>query len=187
MRSAALRLEVAAALCRETRAVRFSILGDGPLREELTRRAADLNISDSVEFLAPRADPFGYYGSLDLFLNTSLHEGLPLSVVEAMGCGKPVVSAAVGGIPEIVVNGEDGFLINGRDPRGFVERCRTLMRDSQLWKAMSEHAAASARTRLSADAMALAYRRLYEECSARSGRRDVEVALPLRRATGSPR
>jgi L-malate glycosyltransferase len=163
-------LEVAAALRRQTAAVRFSILGDGPLRDELTQQAARLGIEDCVEFVAPRPDPFGYYDSLDLYLNTSVHEGLPLSVVEAMACGKPVVSAAVGGIPEIVTHGEHGFLVEGRDPGRFAERCLTLMRDNRLRRLMGDDASAAARSRLSAEAMAQAYRRLYDECGLRVGR-----------------
>ena len=160
-------LEVAAALRRETRFVRFSILGEGPLRDELARRAAALNISDCVEFVAPRRDPLTYYRSLDLYLNTSLHEGLPLSVVEAMACRKPVVSSAVGGIPEIVVHGEHGFLVEGREPGRFAEWCVKLMRDDLLRRTMGERAEAVATSRLSAPAMAEAYRRLYDECSPR--------------------
>lgn len=163
-------LEIAAALRRETPFVRFSILGDGPLRGDLARRAEGLNISDCVEFVAPRRDPFPYYRSLDLYLNTSLHEGLPLSVVEAMACGKPVVSSAVGGIPEIVVHGEHGFLVEGREPGRFAEWCVKLMRDDRLRRTIGERAAAVANSRLSAPAMAEAYRRLYDECSARMER-----------------
>jgi glycosyltransferase involved in cell wall biosynthesis len=164
-------LEVAASLRREIRGVRFSILGDGPLRDELARKADALKIGDCVEFVAPRPDPFGYYGSLDLYLNTSVHEGLPLSVVEAMACGKPEVSAAVGGIPEIVTHGEHGFLVEGRDPERFAAWCLKLMRDPHLWSTMATRAAAAARSRLSAEAMAEAYRRLYDECGARQRRR----------------
>jgi len=163
-------LEVAAAVRRQTAAVRFSILGDGPLRDELAQQAARLGIGDCVEFVAPRPGPFGYYGSLDLYLNTSVHEGLPLSVVEAMACGKPVIAAAVGGIPEIVVHGEHGFLVEGRDPGRFAERCLTLMRDNRLRRLMGDDAASAARSRLSAEAMAQAYRRLYDECGIRVGR-----------------
>jgi len=177
-------LRVAAALRRDTPAVRFSILGDGPLREELARTAADLGVADCLEFLAPRPDPFGYYRSLDLYLTTSVHEGLPLSVVEAMASGTPVVSAAVGGIPEIVTHGEQGFLVQGRDPEPFATWCRELMQDEALRASMGERAAAWARSRLSAEAMAGAYRRLYEECGAwRRRRGDVAgtseaVSLP---------
>jgi glycosyltransferase involved in cell wall biosynthesis len=160
-------LEVAGAVRSQAPSVRFSILGDGPLREELGRQAARLGIADCVEFLPPRPDPFDYYRSLDLYLNTSVHEGLPLSVVEAMASGTPVVSAAVGGIPEIVVDGEHGFLVNCRDAGQFAERCLTLVRDNRLRRSMGEDAAAAAHASLSADAMARQYRRLYEECSMR--------------------
>ena len=163
-------LDVAAVLRRHTPAVRFSILGDGPLRGELGRQAARLGLTDCIEFVAPRPDPFGYYGSLDLYLNTSVHEGLPLSIVEAMACGTPVVSAAVGGIPEIVTHGEHGFLVQGRDPARFAERCLALMRDNRLRRTMGGDAAAAARSGLSAEAMARQYRGLYEECGMRAHR-----------------
>jgi glycosyltransferase involved in cell wall biosynthesis/protein-tyrosine-phosphatase len=161
-------LEAAAALRRHGPVVRFSILGDGPLRQELARRAEELNLSDCVEFLPPRPDPFPYYRSLDVYLNTSLHEGLPLSVVEAMACGKPIVSAAVGGIPEIVVHGQHGFLVDERDPSRFADCCRRLMLDGELRTAMGERARAAAHAGLSATAMTDGYRRLYEECGARA-------------------
>jgi protein-tyrosine-phosphatase len=160
-------LDVAAALRRQTPRVRFSILGDGPLRDELARRAAALDLDGSIEFVPPRPDPFPYYRSLDVYLNTSVHEGLPLSVVEAMACGKPIVSAAVGGIPEIVAHGDHGFLVEGREAARFVECCLTLMRDERLRASMGERAGAAAHAGLSASAMAGAYRRLYEECGAR--------------------
>lgn len=183
-------LEVAAILRRETGAVRFSILGDGPLREELVRKARDLDIHDCMEFVAPRQDPFSYYRSLDVYLNTSVHEGLPLSVVEAMACGKPVVSAAVGGIPEIVTDGVEGFLVERRDAERFAERCLALRRDTGLWRSMGVRAAASARSRLSAEAMAQAYRRLYEERVAhrRDGAVDRASAMvPRPKRTEEPR
>jgi glycosyltransferase involved in cell wall biosynthesis len=160
-------LEVAAAIRRQEPNVRFSILGDGPLREELGGQAVRLGIADRVEFMTPRPDPYGYYGSLDVYLNTSVHEGLPLSIVEAMACGKPIVSAAVGGIPEIVVHEKHGFLVQGRDPLRFAERCLTLMRDNRLRHAMGQDAAGAARSGLSAEAMARQYRALYEELGRR--------------------
>jgi glycosyltransferase involved in cell wall biosynthesis len=169
-------LEVAARL-RQVRGVRFSILGDGPLREELTRQAAALGIAERVTFEPHRSDPFGYYRSLDLYLNTSVHEGLPLSVVEAMACGKPIVSAAVGGIPEIVEHGKDGFLVEGRDPAAFAERCLALVRDPALRSAMASRAASTAHGRLSAAAMAESYRELYGELGLRRHPRGI-VARP---------
>ncbi len=158
-------LDAAAALRRQTPRVRFSILGDGPLREDLVRQARALGIDDCTDFVAPRPDPFGYYDSLDVYVNTSLHEGLPLSVVEAMACGKPIVSAAVGGIPEVVTHGEHGFLVQEREADRFADLYLTLMRDDSLRAKMGESAATTAHSRLSAGAMAEAYRRLYDRCA----------------------
>jgi L-malate glycosyltransferase len=169
-------LEVAAKLRRESSLVRFSLLGDGPLREALGRRVAELGLGDCVEFLAPRQDPIPYYRSLDLYINTSLHEGIPLSVLEAMACGIPVVSSAVGGIPEIVTHGQHGFLVEGRDPDRFAEPCRTLMQDDALRRRIGEQAAASTCAHFSASAMARAYRQLYGERAARA-RSDVAHAV----------
>jgi glycosyltransferase involved in cell wall biosynthesis len=169
-------LDVAAMVARISPAARFSILGDGPLRESLERKAEDLGLAGRVQFLAPRPDPFPYYRSLDVYLNTSLHEGLPLSVVEAMACGLPIVSAAVGGIPEIVEHGRHGYLVRGRDARVFAEHCLSLLQDEPGRRAMGERASATAHAQLSAPAMAASYRDLYETLSA-----------PMRiRATGEP-
>jgi len=170
-------LEVAARLRRESPSVRFSLLGDGPLREQLARRAVALSVQDCVEFMAPRWDPLPYYRSLDLYVNTSLHEGIPLSVLEAMACGLPVVSGAVGGIPEIVTHGQHGFLVEGRDPDRFAERCLALMRDEPLRRRLGERASAWTRAHFGASSMARAYRRLYEELSD-SARAPREVGAP---------
>jgi L-malate glycosyltransferase len=179
-------LDAAAALRRQTPRVRFSILGDGPLRDDLRRRARDLGIDDCTDFVAPCPDPFGYYDSLDVYVNTSLHEGLPLSVVEAMACGKPIVSAAVGGIPEVVTHGEHGFLVQEREAGRFADLYLRLMRDDSLRTRMGECAATTAHSRLSAGAMAEAYRRLYDRCA--TGARPVGwKARLVRRARAAGR
>lgn len=173
-------LDVAAAIHRVTPSVRFGILGDGPLRDALVSRAIALNVRGCVDFLAPRLDPFAFYGSLDVYLSTSLHEGLPLSVVEAMACGIPIVAGAVGGIPEIVADGEHGFLLRERDARAFAEACLTLVRDPDLRRRMGRRCSDHAAARLSASAMAEHYRRLYCELSNPStcGRSAAHPARP---------
>ena len=162
-------LDAAAAVRREAPNVRFSILGDGPLRAALMQKAANLHLEECVSFLGARPDPSAFYRSLDLYLNTSLHEGIPLSMIEAMACGIPVVSSAVGGIPEIVTDARDGFLVKRRDADLFARRCLSLMRDDGLRKVMGAHASAQARSRFSVSVMAGAYRRLYDECFAVAG------------------
>lgn len=125
-------LEIAAELKKMTKRVQFSILGDGPLKARLLERAKELKIEDCVEFLSPRPDPYQYYLSLDFYLNTSLHEGIPLSILEAMSCGKAVVAPKVGGIPEIISHGVEGCLAEGRAPGLFSVLCNELINDK--WK-----------------------------------------------------
>jgi len=116
-----------------------------------------------------RRNVYDYVAHCDVLLIPSLHEGLPLSIVEAMACGRPIVSAAVGGIPEVVAHGEHGFLVEGREASRFADSCLALIRDESLRAAMGERAAATAHSRLSAPTMADAYRRLYERCVAGTG------------------
>jgi len=156
-------LEVAAEMRRQTDKVRFSILGDGPLKEALIRKTKELKMEDDVDFLSPRPDPFSYYQSLDLYLNTSLHEGIPLSILEAMACGRPVVAPKVGGIPEIVSDGEDGFLIDGRDPKKFSDGCLGLLRDKNLRMRIGENASKKVSARFSRLRMAQSYLKLYQQ------------------------
>jgi glycosyltransferase involved in cell wall biosynthesis len=160
-------LEMAAAILRQTDDVRFSILGDGPLRSALSRTVRDLNLQASVDLLAPRADPVSYYRSLDIYVNTSRDEGLPLSVLEAMACGTPVVAPLVGGIPEIIADGVEGFLVRSRCPTEFAGSCVALIKDRDLRVTMARNALTRARLHYSDRRMAECYEKLYLACGSR--------------------
>ena len=155
----ALFVEVADAVTREAAGVEFSILGGGPLRAHLEALAAARG--GRLHFLEPVSDPAPYYRSLDVYVSTSHHEGLPLSVIEAMACGVPVVAPRVGGIPEIVVDGEQGFLVDSHDPSEFARRILDLVRDPALRREMGDRAAQRVRSDFSAAGMADRYRALY--------------------------
>ncbi len=157
-----LAVEIAAALRRRPGGVRLSILGDGPLRGALLARARVLGLDETFELCPPRDDPGPFYRALDVYLSTSRHEGMPLSVLEAMACGTPVVAPRVGGIPEAVTDGGEGFLIDGRDPDAFAARCRLLLADAGLRRAMGGRARERVRTAFSVEAMGEAYLKLYE-------------------------
>ncbi len=147
----------------QSESVRFSILGDGPLKNKLTQKAKDLKIQNCVEFLSPMPDPFPYYQSLDLYLNTSLHEGIPLSILEAMACEKPVVAPKVGGIPEIISDGENGILVESRDAQKFANSCLRLMQDKDMRFTMGKNASKRIATYFSNSKMAGCYQKLYLE------------------------
>jgi len=156
-------LEIAAHLHARHPNVRFSILGDGPMVAALTCEAVKLGLSDHVDFLPPRTDPQPYYRGLDIYVNTSLHEGLPLSVLEAMACGKPIVAARVGGIPEVVHHGEHGFLVEDRNVSAFAACCERLIEDRELRRIMGRNARARVAEAFDRERMAASYRTLYEE------------------------
>ena len=87
------------------------IVGDGDLRDVLKSEAGDLGIASRVHFLGARRDLGDLLAALDVFVMPSLWEGLPLSMILAMGAALPVVATEVAGIPEIVVDGETGWLV----------------------------------------------------------------------------
>lgn len=155
-------LEVAAEVKSRVKNVRFSILGDGPRRESLIQKSKNLNIEDSVEFLSSRPDPFSYYQSLDLYLNTSLHEGIPLSILEAMACRKPVVAPKVGGIPEIIIDEKSGLLVERNNLKEFADSCVRLMEESDLRTNIANNAIKRITSHFCVSTMAASYIGLYE-------------------------
>jgi len=94
----------------------LALIGSGPLEADLRATAVSLRIADSVRFVAPRPDLGPAYAAADVFALSSLWEGLPYVVLEAMLAGLPVASTAVDGIPEAVIHEESGLLVPPRDP-----------------------------------------------------------------------
>ena len=90
--------------------IRLRILGGGPLEGELRQRAQDLGVAGDVELCAFREDPSGFLAELDVFCLSSDSEGLPMSLLEALAAGLPVVATKVGGIPDVVAKTESGWL-----------------------------------------------------------------------------
>jgi glycosyltransferase involved in cell wall biosynthesis len=159
-------LEVVAQLKTTEARVKFSILGDGPLKQHLMRRAQELRIEDSVKFFPARPDPFPYYRSLHLFLNTSLHEGIPLTILEAMACGLPIVAPRVGGISEIIEDRKQGVLVEQRTPASFAGSCLEVIRSESLRIAMGNSARERFVDHFSSSRMASSYLDLYRESAA---------------------
>jgi glycosyltransferase involved in cell wall biosynthesis len=93
----------------------LTIVGDGRLRDELMILAANLEISDRVSFLGARADIHEFLSAIDVFIMPSLWEGQPIALLEALAIGKPCIASAVDGIPEIIIDGINGYLVNPRD------------------------------------------------------------------------
>jgi len=154
-------LEVAAEIMQQIQNVRFSILGDGPLRDKLVQRARGLRIEERIEFLMPRRDPVPYYRSLDIYLNTSFHEGIPMSILEAMACGVPAVASKVGGLSEVISHGKEGFLVEGREPKQYATVCVQIIGEKDLRNMLAQNSIARIQKDFSAVSMAEKYHSLY--------------------------
>jgi len=122
-----LLLEAAArVLDSSTRAV-FVLAGSGPLEDQIARRVAELG-SDAVQFLGCVPQAAGLIAASDLLVLSSAYEGLPVVVMEALAAGVPVVSTAVGGVPELIEHGRNGYLTKPGDPDELADAILRAMR-----------------------------------------------------------
>ena len=139
-------LEAAARLKKiSDRKVRFAIIGDGNLLSDLKEQATSLGLENDVSFLGTRNDPEEFYPALDILALTSLNEGTPLTLIEAMANGRPVIATAVGGVIDLLgtpvasdeeANGyqlcERGVLVASGDADGFAGGLKRLIDDLAL-------------------------------------------------------
>jgi len=116
-----------------------------------------------------RKDVHDYYQAIDIFAMPSLKEGLPTSIIEAMACGKAIVAASVGGIPEIISHGQNGLLIPPRDPAAIVEAIQQLLKDESLRKKLSEAAQATAARNFSYEILNQKTKQLYQSMESADG------------------
>ncbi len=152
---------VAASIRERNGNVFFRLAGDGPEFEMIRKLVRAHKLEEAFACVGPVDDMEGFYRGLDMYINTSLHEGIPVSVLEAMLHGLPVVAPRVGGLGELVTDGIDGYLIDGRDPSLYGDRCLELMEDFELYDSMSRAAVIKVKTSFSAERMARDYLALY--------------------------
>ena len=123
---------------KEMQDVHFLLAGKGSEENLLKCRVREMKIEDKVTFLGWRDDLIDIFNILDVFILSSINEGMGKVVIEAMACGKPVVATMVGGVPEIVIDGETGILASPRDPKGLKDAMITILRDKKLREKMSQ-------------------------------------------------
>lgn len=151
VKNQALFIELARALIRDGFTGRFRVVGDGELRADLERAASDLG--DRITFTGWRRDLSEVYSQLAVVVNTSLNEGTPVALIEAMAAGVPVVATAVGGVPDIVRSGETGWLAPGGDVIALVAGVKLALQDDGqvAARAQTEVLARYSKERLIAD------------------------------------
>jgi len=143
--------------------IKLLMVGDGPERKKLEKIADEIGVREHVIFLGMRDDVPRLMAAMDIFALSSVDEGLPLAALEAMSVGLPIVATDVGGIPEAVGHGLNGFLIPPRSPQQMAIALLKLIHDPELREKLSIQARKRAVERFSIKAMIKAYQALYEE------------------------
>jgi len=156
-------VEAAGILHGEGRPVRLVLIGEGPKRAELEKRARDLGLSGKVLFAGYREDAARHLPLFDVFALPSLTEGQPVTILEAMRAGTPVIAGAVGDIPEILEGGKAGLLVEKGDVPSLARAIETLLGDEVKRGALSRRARDRVPERFGSPAMARAYVKVYRD------------------------
>ena len=146
-------VEAAALVVREVPDARFVIAGEGELRESLEHQIKAHALEKHVILAGFRPDVLSLHKTFDIFVMSSVMEGLGTSLLDAMACGKPVVATTAGGMPEVVRDGESGILVPPRDDRALAQAIVRLLKDEPLRQRMGAAGMALAHTRFSAERM----------------------------------
>lgn len=135
------------------------LVGDGELRQEIEALAAELKITGHVYFHGMQSDVHRYLELADIFVLPSNYEGMPMTIIEAMATGLPIVATEVGGIPDMVVKGESALLVPC-SPEAVAEACESLISDEALRESLGRNALVRS-SLFSAEQMAQSYCKLY--------------------------
>jgi glycosyltransferase involved in cell wall biosynthesis len=140
------QLPLAVSALRQVPGARLVIIGEGPERRRVEQAVADGGLDGRVVLKGalPRSEAIEWLRAADAAVLSSAYENFPHAAVEAIAAGTPVVSTAVGGVPEIIETGVNGILVPPRDESALAEAMRSVTKDSKLAAALREGAAASA-------------------------------------------
>jgi L-malate glycosyltransferase len=141
---------------------RFVIAGEGELRPSLEKQIKDHHLEKHVVLAGFRADVLSVHKAFDIFVMSSVTEGLGTSLLDAMAAGKPIVATRAGGIPEVVVDGETGFIVEPRDHAAMAEAIVRLLKDEALRNRMGAAGRARVESRFSSERMVQETLRVYK-------------------------
>ena len=141
----------------------FIIVGDGELADSLDQQAHNMGITDRVTFTGPRSDIEAILSSLDLFVSSSLWEGLPTVILESIAARVPVVGTQVSGTTELIQNGESGLLVEAEKPEALAKAIVATLRDPIAARDRAERAINHTSARYTITAISKAHQGLYQQ------------------------
>ena len=143
--------------------IRLLIVGEGDQRQSMEVEIRERNLGQHVVLAGNRADVADLLSAADAFVMSSISEGIPLTIIEAMAAGLPVVSTAVGGIPEMIDHERSGILVPSGDHRALANALIKLQQVPSLRRAIGEQGRERAKRMFSQEGMLNGYRHIYEE------------------------
>jgi glycosyltransferase involved in cell wall biosynthesis len=184
-------LEAAARLIKQGSRVRFVIIGDGHLREELEMQANQLGIADKVIFTGFRKNATALYAELDIVALTSLNEGTPLTLIEAMNSGRAICATEVGGVVDIMGAlgsssesfsiWQHGLTVASKDAESFAQALQFLIAQPDVSRMMGARGQAFVHTKLSKERLISDIENLYRQLLGHTSvaRQKVEASLKV--------
>ena len=156
-----LMVQIAKRLIKKYDNIYFELAGDGPGITDLRKEIQKNDLQDRFSLKGNLENMESFYRGLNLYINTSRHEGIPLTVLEAMENSCPVIAPRVGGLSEIIDDGENGFLLDSRDPACFAAKIEQIFLDHTLGRRIGVAAREKVRNNFSVSRMAEQYYQLY--------------------------
>ncbi len=142
-------LQAAARVVRSVPEAHFLLVGDGPLRADVERWIEAEGLGGRVHLAGLQTEVRPYLAAMDAYLMSSQFEGLPIALLEAMAMARPVVATAVGGIPEVIANGQNGLLVPAGDPMALGDAVVRVLGDAAMRQSFAEAARATVCERFS--------------------------------------
>lgn len=162
-------IEAFGIIAQQSKETRLLILGEGRMREELEAKIRNLALEERILMPGYVKDAAHFMKNFDIFVLSSITEGLPVTLLEAMQAGVPVVSTKAGGIVNVVTHGKTGLLVEHSDPPALAEAMRHLYHDSPQRQMLAENAKQKVHETYSSHRMALDYQELYSEILRKRG------------------
>jgi len=155
-------LEAFSLIVRKFKRVRLVLVGEGEMRRDIERKIDALGLSATVELLGNRNDIPDLLAGMDIFVLPSKREGFPVSILEAMAAGRPVVSTDVGGVSEVIVSGENGIIVPPANAEALADALLKLLNAPDMCRVMGSEGQLTVRTSFSVESMMNSYSSLFD-------------------------
>jgi glycosyltransferase involved in cell wall biosynthesis len=156
-------METASKIAAERPQVHFIIVGDGPLKEDLLRKRTNLKMDHNIHFTGLQTEVRPYLAAFDVYMMSSLFEGLPIALLEAMAFGCPVVSTDAGGVKEVIRHGYEGLLCDTNQPELLSGLALSLLNSAETRKHLAKQARKRIESSFSMKEMVQALEALYKQ------------------------